>query len=1063
MEAFIKRLLLWVNTQEPWLQRRLQFMNALFVVNLIVFLILLIGAWNFVIQTPLLISVILISAILNGLSLFFEFKNALLTARVLVFFQILGTTLTYLCWGKPFSSNALALLVLNFMLIELLFTPKEHTIKLLGIVSVFLGLLLYILFPSKLQPPSPFFIAPATHVIIYVLVGIVGLLWYIFHYLDTKGFEQLRQQQLNYIAELQKQQATLEESIQRLQDREKALKEANDQLKAQQITIEKQQQQLQQATQELEKEKKILQQQHFIEQAIAELYDYLRWERSVKPQDWAAELLFQMQKYLDNHYASLYIRSFERQQSEYLIFLNQIGASKTDEVSLQVAFGEGLVGQAAKNQEAIHLNVEQTTVHFSLGAVQLPLHHLYVIPVVYNNQVEGVLQIGYLEEVPEVFNAFMERFLPILGAALSTIRQQMMVEQLLKASQEQTEELMAQEEELRQNLEELQATQEQLRQAQVHLQRQQGFLNALLNSLSAGVIAVDEQGNIALYNKVSLQQWGERLQRQQPLERVFEDQPQLVQFFEKALHGERFQQAWQQNGKHYELFFTPINSEKDTIQGACLLMQDVTHLKNIENALRQNERRFRYLVNNIPGIVYRIKIVGEQSSIDFISKRVVEFTHYPARAFIRGQVSLEQLWYEEDKAAIEQALQEAIEQLGDFELEHRIKTAQNTIRWVYHKGKVYQSEQIIYLDGFMLDITERKEKAKALEEMTQNLEKMVEERTAKLQRTLKELEALKEQLLASEKMAVLGSLFAGIAHEIKTPLGAIKGSVDSLQDQVPQIIKNYPKSAIDYQNDYTLLMEFIDYLLSHQRFLSSRESRKLRKSLVNYLEANGVEQADLIARRLITAGYCEAELGKFLPLFQRSEAEALSEVLFLIGQQKMHLDNIQTASVKAQKILDALKRYSHTQKSEEPVPTDVKTTIETVLILYTNQIKYNIELETHFEDVPEILAYPDELEQVWTNLIQNALHAMNNQGKLYLGLTQDDDYVIVEVRDSGHGIPPEHIDKIFEPFFTTKKKGEGTGLGLHLCKQIIEKHGGKIEVQSKPGDTRFFVYLPKKK
>jgi signal transduction histidine kinase len=135
--------------------------------------------------------------------------------------------------------------------------------------------------------------------------------------------------------------------------------------------------------------------------------------------------------------------------------------------------------------------------------------------------------------------------------------------------------------------------------------------------------------------------------------------------------------------------------------------------------------------------------------------------------------------------------------------------------------------------------------------------------------------------------------------------------------------------------------------------------------------------------------------------------------------------------------------------------------IETVLTLYQNQIKQGVEVVRNYQaQLPAVQCYPDELNQVWTNLIHNALQAMDNQGTLTIDAVQKDTSVLVKITDSGKGIPPEILPNIFEPFFTTKPAGEGSGLGLDIVKKIIEKHQGKIDVESVPGQTAFTVSLP---
>ena len=139
----------------------------------------------------------------------------------------------------------------------------------------------------------------------------------------------------------------------------------------------------------------------------------------------------------------------------------------------------------------------------------------------------------------------------------------------------------------------------------------------------------------------------------------------------------------------------------------------------------------------------------------------------------------------------------------------------------------------------------------------------------------------------------------------------------------------------------------------------------------------------------------------------------------------------------------------------------MKDNIETVLTLYHNQIKQNTELLVDYADIPPLSCYPDELGQVWTNLIHNALQAMNYKGTMTISIAREDNYAVVSITDTGKGISDEIKEKIFTPFFTTKKVGEGSGLGLDIVKKIIEKHNGYIQLESEIGlGTQFKVYLP---
>jgi signal transduction histidine kinase len=156
-----------------------------------------------------------------------------------------------------------------------------------------------------------------------------------------------------------------------------------------------------------------------------------------------------------------------------------------------------------------------------------------------------------------------------------------------------------------------------------------------------------------------------------------------------------------------------------------------------------------------------------------------------------------------------------------------------------------------------------------------------------------------------------------------------------------------------------------------------------------------------------------------------------------------------------------LKTYARYDREGQKVQSDIIQGIETVMTLYQNLLKQGVEVIEHYpENLPPIWCYPDELNQVWTNLIYNALQAMDFQGTLTLKVRAIDRRLWVSITDSGRGIPPEILPRLFEPFFTTKPAGEGSGLGLHIARQIVEKHQGEIEVTSKVGQTTFTVILP---
>ncbi len=348
-----------------------------------------------------------------------------------------------------------------------------------------------------------------------------------------------------------------------------------------------------------------------------------------------------------------------------------------------------------------------------------------------------------------------------------------------------------------------------------------------------------------------------------------------------------------------------------------------------------------------------------------------------------------------------------------------------------------------------------------LQQLNESLEEKVQERTLELEEMLKELKSTQHQLVLREKMATLGSLIAGVAHEINTPIGAVKASTENLEFQLPKFIAGYPEILASLNaSTKSLFFELVNAVLNSQSHLSSGEERKVRKEYIRLLEGANIEAAEEIALQLVGGGFYQ-ELTRYMPLFVGKNGLDIAKFIYTVGQFRVNLHNISVAAEKTKKTVFALKSFTHTRlDSEQAVDFELAQNIQTILTLYTNQMKYGVELEVDFKSNPIINANPDAIGQVWTNIISNALQAMNYKGVLKVGLHQEGGYAVVSIRDNGPGIPAEILPRIFEPFFTTKKQGEGTGLGLDICRKIVEQYQGKIEVQSVPGDTCFSVYLP---
>lgn len=341
-----------------------------------------------------------------------------------------------------------------------------------------------------------------------------------------------------------------------------------------------------------------------------------------------------------------------------------------------------------------------------------------------------------------------------------------------------------------------------------------------------------------------------------------------------------------------------------------------------------------------------------------------------------------------------------------------------------------------------------------------NLEAKVEERTLELSQALSNLKATQEGLIQSEKMAALGQLVAGVAHEVNTPLGAIRSSAGNVSKFLDQTLEDLPALFQSFSlEEGQIFSDLLHRSLQQSATLSTKEERKLKRALRSQLETSEIEMVDTVADRLVMMGVYD-EIDCCLPLLQRQDSLHLLETAYKLSELKRGIATINTATDRASKVVFALKTYARYEQSGEKTTASIAEGIETILTLYQNQLKQGVEVVTNYAKIPPILCYPDELNQVWTNLIHNALQAMDNRGTLTIGLTEHDRLVKISVTDSGKGIPEEIKAKIFEPFFTTKAAGEGSGLGLDIVKKIVEKHQGKIELESIPGKTTFNIFLP---
>ena len=326
-----------------------------------------------------------------------------------------------------------------------------------------------------------------------------------------------------------------------------------------------------------------------------------------------------------------------------------------------------------------------------------------------------------------------------------------------------------------------------------------------------------------------------------------------------------------------------------------------------------------------------------------------------------------------------------------------------------------ESGRIFQLVIVLKDITDdkiREEKIKALNKRLQETSDEIKVKNEKLEYTLKRLKDTQTQIVQAEKMASVGQLAAGIAHEINNPTGFVSSNL---------------KTLVDYLNDINRLIKEYRMLITDLKDNDAED--KITSSIEKQLDQiSGIEE--------------EIDL-EFI----------MNDVLDLIN-------DCREGTKRIKKIVLDLKDFAHPGE-DKLQSTDINKGIESTLNVVWNELKYKATVTKEYGDLPLIKCYPQQLSQVFMNIFVNAVQAIEKRGEIRISTRADNGSVEVRISDTGIGISKENISKIFDPFFTTKEVGKGTGLGMNIAYNIIKKHKGTIDVESMPGKgTTFIIKIP---
>jgi PAS domain S-box-containing protein len=488
---------------------------------------------------------------------------------------------------------------------------------------------------------------------------------------------------------------------------------------------------------------------------------------------------------------------------------------------------------------------------------------------------------------------------------------------------------------------------------------------------------------------------------------------------------------------------------------------DITRTKKFELSLL-NERRLNSTVfDKAASLIILTDISGRIENINSATVKKLLLN----KESVKGKYIYDVLLLPEDK----KSLQEVLEDIFEFQkiadsLILRCLSNDNSIYYMDWRLALIEDNQdsdskIIWIG---IDHTSKREAEKQLRDLNRSLEDKVTQRTLELQTSNRELnsaleiiKATQEKLIQSEKLASLGQLISGLSHEINNPIGVVKASAETLLAEWTEEIQSLERSPIPDS-----LQNILRLPVDPMKVLTGVLNRNARKLMTKSFIEQSIQNPETLSEILVDSGVTklskdEIQLVKDLNI--KSNDINLLKRLLLMDRS---INHILLAANRLSKITYTLKNFSGLQSKNELSEYSLEDSIESALSIYQDYFNRGIALVKNYKYNGKIQCNTNDLVQLFSQLVWNAIQAIGTEGKLVIETDLSEDQVFVKITDTGPGIVEEHRAKIFVPFFSTKQSGDGLGLGLYLVKQIAIRHRADISYETSDKGTTFKVTFP---